>query len=284
MCFGSDVPKVPLDPNLGSAQSGAMSGIQGLGAYTPTTQSVFYNQQNNPFAGQAIGGAQAGGAATIGQGGANLANAGQFQGIPQSILPFVQSTLNTGFDPQNALYGQKHQENTDFTNAALSQRGLGATPWGVGVQSMSDQYFNTNWLDTLLGRQQTAANTAGGLIGAAGNAANTGASLGAQGAGQLASGAALPYSVSTGINTDLAGFLPYLTSNQQQQVNDYLNYYGAANQNTANAVAAGKARDTAGQFLGQGIGGGLSWLFGGSGGQGGFGSSLGGRGLNYLFG
>lgn len=282
MCFDSNVPKVPLDPNLGAVQGSAYGATQGLGAYTPATQSVFYNQQNNPYTGQAIQGAQAGGAAMQGQGTTNLSNASTFQGLPSSLLPFAQQTLQTGFDPQNALYGQKHQANTDFTNAALSQRGLGATPWGAGVSAMSDQYFNTNWLDTLLGRQQTAANTAGSLVGTAGNAATMGAGLGAQGAQQLAAGGALPYQVSTGINTDLAGFLPYLTSNQQQQIQDYLQYYGQANQNTANAVNAGKAQDAANLALGQGIGGGLSWLFGGSGGSGGYGSSIGGRGLAYL--
>lgn len=277
MCFNSNVPKIPQDPNLRGVQGAAVGDIGGLGAYTPATQSVFYNQQNNPFAAPAVQGAQTAGAAGINQGNVNLNNATQFQGIPQSILPFVQSTLNTGFDPQNALYNQQHQANTDFTNAALSQRGLGSTPWGAGVSSMSDQYFNTNWLDTLLGRQSTAANTAGSLIGSAGTGATTGAGLGAQGASQIAQGSALPYTVSTGINTDLSSFLPYLTSNQQQQLTDYLGYYGQANANNANAVNAGKAQDTASQFLGQGIGSGLSWLFGGSGGSGGFGSSIGGK-------
>jgi hypothetical protein len=266
---------MPTDPNLGAVQGGAAGNIQGLGAYNQPTQQLFYNQQQNPFAAPAIQGAQAGGAATMAQGGANLNNANAFQGIPQSLLPFVQSTLNTGFDPQNALYGQQHQANTDFTNAALSQRGLGATPWGAGVSSMSDQYFNTNWLNTLLGRQQTAAGTAGQLLGAGEGAATTGANLGQTGAGQLAFGAAMPYEVSTGINTDLASFLPYLTSNQQQQIGDYLNYYGQANQNNANAINAGKAQDAANLAMGQGIGGGLSWLFGGSGGTGGFANSLG---------
>lgn len=282
MCFGSNVPSIPKDSNLGSVQGAAAGGIQSLGAYTPTTQSVFYNQQNNPYAGSAISGAQTAGADGVQQGGANLFNAGQFQGLPQQMLPFVQSALNTGFDPENALYAQQHQANTDFTNATLSQRGLGQTPWGAGVSATSDQQFNTNWLDTLLGRQATAAGTAGGLINSAGSAATTGAGLGAQGAQQIAQGSALPYTVSTGINQDLASFLPYLTSNQQQQIQDYLQYYSQANQNNSNTVQAGKAQDAANLAVGQGIGGGLSWLFGGSGGSGGFASSIGGKALNAL--
>lgn len=275
--MGSNVPSVPLDPNLGRVQGQTASGIGDLSAYTPTTQSVFYNQQNNPYAGAAVAGAQTGGAATTQQGATNLANAGQFQGIPQSMLPFIQSTLNTGFDPQNQLRQQLQQENTDFTNAALSQRGLGSTPWAAGVSATSNQQFGTNWLDTLLGRQQTAANTAGSLVTGASNAASEGANLGSIGAGQLVAGAGLPYAVSTGINTDLASFIPYLTSNQQQQLTDYLNYYGAANQNNANAVQAGQAQDKANMALGTGIGQGLGFLFGGSGGSGGFANSIGGK-------
>lgn len=279
MCLGSNVPNVPMDPNLGGAQAGAYGGTQGLGAYTQPTQQIYYNQAGNPYGGGAITGATQAGTALQQGGQATLDNAGAFTGAAQGVLPYASEALTTGFDPQLALYGQEHQANTDFTNAALSQRGLGATPWGAGVSSMSDQYFNTNWLQTQLNREQTGANTAAGLYGAGEGLAKTGAGLYSMGAGQIAEGGALPYQVSTGINRDLASFIPYLTSNQQNQINDYLNYYGTANQNTQNAINAGRARDLAGQYIGTAIGSGISSLMPSGGGfnpsGGGGGSAIG---------
>jgi len=257
---GSSVPNVPMDPNLGSAQSGAISGIQGLGQYTPQFQSLYYNQANNPGVTGAMQGAQAGGQALQAQGAQNIGTSNMFAGVPGQLSPAIQATLNTAYDPQQQLYGQEHQANTDFTNATLASSGLGFTPWAAGVGAQSDQYFNTNWLQSQLGREQTGANTIAGLLGAGTGAATTGAALGAQGAGQIAQGGALPYQTQTGINTDLAQFLPLLTANQQQQLQDYLSYYSAANANTANAVQAGMANN---QYA-TGIGSGLGALFGGN--------------------
>jgi hypothetical protein len=243
-----------MDPYLGTAQSGAISGIQGLGQYTPQFQSAYYNQAANPYTGQAVQGAQTGGAAMQQQGAQNVNTANQFAGVPQQLSPAIQATLNTAYDPMNALYGQQHQQNADFTNASLAQSGLGFSPWASGVQSQSDQTFNTNWLSTQLGREQTGANTIGQLLSASGGAAQTGATLGNQGAQQIAQGGAMPYNAQTGINTQLAQMLPYLTSNQQAQNQAYTSYYGAANQNNANAVNAGIANNQYATGIGQGIG------------------------------
>ncbi len=239
---------------MGTAQSGAVNTIQGMSAYTPTIQSAYYNQADNPYTTGAIQGAQAGGQAMQSQGYQNVNTANYLSNIPQQLSPAVMATLNTAYDPQSALYNQQHQANADYTNASLAQSGLSFTPWASGVGATSDQTFNTNWQATQLGREQTGANTVASLLGAGGTAATTGAALGNQGATQIAQGGAMPYTTQTGINTDTANMLSYLTSNQQQQAQDYTAYYNAANANTANATAAGQANNQYATNIGSGLG------------------------------
>lgn len=267
MCFGGDsnVPTVPLDPNLGKVQGATYDATAGLSAYTPQTQSIFYNQQSNPYAAPAIQGAGVAGQAGQQLGGQTLNNSQQFAGVPTQLAPYIQQTLNTAYDPQSALYNQYRQQNQDTTNADLASRGLAYSPYGAGVAATSNQQFDTNWLQTLLNREQTGMNTAATGIQAGEGAANTASTLGQAGVTDIAQGAALPYTVSTGINQDLASTVPFLTSNQQQQIGDYLGYYGQANANTANSIAAGKAQDQADQALGQGIGTLMGNLFSGTG-------------------
>ncbi len=252
--MGSNVSSVPTDPNMGAAQSGAVNTIQGMGAYTPEIQSAYYNQANNPYTTGAIQGAQAGGQAMQSQGYQNVNTANYLSNVPQQLNPAVMATLNTAYDPQNALYASESQHNMDQSNAQLAQAGLSYTPWASGVLADSNQSFNTNWEATQLGREQTGANTVASLLGAGGTAATTGAQLGQTGATQIAQGGAMPYTTQTGINTDTANMLPYLTSNQQQQAQDYTAYYNAANANTANATAAGQANNSYATNIGSGVG------------------------------
>lgn len=281
MCFGgsSAVPSIPLDPNLQGVQNSAYSGTQSLGQYTPQTQGIYYNQANNPYAAAAQAGAGQAGALGVQQGQQNIASAGQFAGVPSQLSPAIAQTLQTAYDPQQALYNQYSQQSQDQTNAGLAQRGLQYSPYGAGVAATAGQQFDTNWLQTQLGREQTGANTIASLLGAGTGAAQAGAQLGNAGVQQVQSGTALPYTVATGMNQDLAQTVPFLTSNQQQQLQDYMSYYGAANTNSANAVNAGAAIDKSNQALGQGIGSLLGNLFGGGGGQAGAGTQL----AKYMF-
>jgi len=261
----SNVPSVPLDPNQTAAQNATFGNIQGMSAATPQFQGVFNSQATNPGVPGAQAGAQAGGAALTGQGDQNLGTSASMAGAFPTLLPFMQQALQTGFDPQNALKGQLGQQSRDTTNQDLASRGLQYSPFGAGVASTQDQLFNTNWLQSQLNREQTGANTANTLLGAGVNTAQAGAGLGNTGAKQLAEGGALPYMTNTGINQDLASFLPYLTQNQQQMIQDLLHYGSNANQTAGVAVQAGQAQDKADQAFGSGIGGALSTLFGGQG-------------------
>jgi hypothetical protein len=172
------------------------------GANLPSQPQQAYQYQSQPQADAgAIGGigslntnpnaSYASGAAT--QAGNNLTATGQ------SFLPYAQQTLQTGFDPQNALYAQQFQQSQDQNNVAQAQSGVANTPYGAGITDQNNQNFNINWQNQQLGRQQTAANTASTLSGAAGNAATTGTGIG--------------QSVST-----------FNNQAQQQQIQDFLAY------------------------------------------------------------
>ncbi len=253
--MGSNVPNIPTDPNMGAAQQGAMGGISSMASATPQYQALYNAQASNPYAGQAIAGAQAGGQAMQQQGQQNINTANMFAGIPGQLSPAVAATLSTAYDPQQQLYSQERQQAIDTANAQNAASGLGFTPWGAGVTNQATTNFDTNWIQTQLGREQTGASTIAQLLGAGEGAAASGASLGAQGAGQIAQGAALPYATQTTMNQNLQPFLSDLTANQQQMAQDYLNYYGAANANTANAISAGAANNQYMTGIGQGIGG-----------------------------
>jgi len=269
----SNVPTVPLDPNQTQAQNAGFAGIQGLGANTPTFQSAYNNQANNPGVPGAIAGGAAGGAAFTQQGDQNITSGNTMAGAYPTLLPFIQSALATGFDPQSQLKGQLQQQSRDTTNVDLNNRGLQFSPYGAGVAATADQNFNTNWLQSQLQREQTAAGAAASLFGSGVSTTQAGANLGNQGAQQLTEGGALPYVTQTGINQDLASFLPYLTQNQQQQIQDLLGYGSNANATAGAAVQAGRAQDQADQAFGGGLGGALSTLFGG-GSKGGIGAQL----------
>jgi hypothetical protein len=263
----SNVPNVPIDPNMGAVQSGAAGGIENLGQFTGAAQQPYQAQLQNlstlgPGAMAASGSA---GSALSGVGAGAVGQSAALSSVFPTLAPFATQALTTSFDPQNQLYAQEHQKSQDFTNVDLQNRGIESSPYGAGVAATNDQTFNTNWLQTALARQQTGANTANSLYNTGASVAGQGAALGATGAQDIAQGGALPYMTGTAMNQDLGSFIPYLTSNQQQQITDFINYYGDANQNTANSVKAGTAQDQQGNVLGTGIGTLLAGIFSGAG-------------------
>jgi hypothetical protein len=252
--LGSNVPNIPLDPNQGMAQAATLSGISNLSSNIADYQGLYNAQASSPYAAQAMQGAQAGGQALQAQGVQNIGNSNVFAGVPQQLSPAVAATLNTAYDPQDALRAQMYQQSMDQTNAQLAQSGLSFTPWAAGVTNNNANTFGTNWLQSQLGREQTGAATIAQLLSAGEGAATTGAQLGAQGAGQIASGALLPYQTQTGINQNTAQALGNLTAAQQQQVQDYQAYVNAANAQAANAISAGNDNNQYMASIGSGIG------------------------------
>src|SRR5258708_10034458 len=186
---GGGASSVPLPPtfnmpNMGGAANSAYGGIGNLGQYTsmassamPYAQNTFQNLYNNPYAGGMQQGA--GVASGLGQNAAMGAYGagGQLMGAGQQLLPWGQQIMNTGFDPQQALYHRTQQQTQDQTRAGLEARGLDSSPYGAGVEGQTMANFNIDWQNQQLQRQAAAAGAAGGLYGQAGQGINTGAGI-----------------------------------------------------------------------------------------------------------
>lgn len=139
------------------------------GQVIPGYQAYSTNIQQNPFAGQELGGAQ-----TVSGYGAQGAQA--LQGAGGQVL-------NTAFDPQTALYNQLQQQTTDQANAANAAAGVSG-PYAAGTTDQALQNFNIAWQNQQLARQQQGIQAAGQAY------------TGAQGLGTQA--ASLPYNTYLG--------------------------------------------------------------------------------------
>lgn len=289
---GSNQPAAPppayMPQNLPGADAGAYGAISNLPNYNAAGQTlgqyggITQNLVNNPYASLYQGGANNIAPWATGAGGqqygagSNLINAGQ------SYLPYAQQTLQTGFDPQAALYKQLFQQNTDQTRAGEAARGLAMTPYGAGVENQSNINFNNQWQNQQLARQGQATTTAGQLTSSAGGALNTGTAGQTAGLNTMLQGASLPYStantIGTGQQTALNAYGQYgtgATSTAQQQIADFLQYLGVGNQtagvnnqNYANQLTAQNQQFNQSQTLGKNLGSAFSGLgsyFGNSG-------------------
>lgn len=162
-------------------------------ALTQQASGITNSYLNNPYQPAAQTGAGAAGAYGTGtvvpgqqQGAASL------QGLGNQNAGYSAQALQTGFDPQNALYSQLFQQGQDQQNAVNAQNGVAGTPYAAGVTGLAGNNFNLNWLNQALGRQQTAAGTASTLSNTA-NQDYAGASTLGQGAVSTeASSSALP--------------------------------------------------------------------------------------------
>lgn len=268
---GTNQPPTPPPPaympaSLPGADQGAYSGIGALPNYNtaagalPYAQNTFQNLYNNPYAGlyQGLSNNTAG----VGYGaGSNLVGAGQ------SYLPYAQQTLQTGFDPQNALYNQQFQLQTDQDRASQAARGIATTPYGAGVENQANQLFNLNWQNAQLGRQATAANTASMLTNSAGGATTTGLNT-------MNAAGALPYGTANTIGGNqnsaigaYGGFGTTAMAPMQQQIADYLQYLqlgnqsaGVNNQQYANQLTGQNQQFNQNQILGKNLGSSISGL------------------------
>lgn len=287
---GSPPPPPPPSyqpQNLPLADSNAMGGINALGtqnyysALGGQYNGIAQNLVNNPYAGGYQGAANGVSPFAQGAGGQQFGAGSNLIGAGQSYLPYAQQALQTGFDPQNALYNQQFQQNTDQSRAGLAARGLAMSPYGAGVENQSNLNFNNQWLQNALQRQQTAAGTANTLTGAANSAGTTGAGLQTGGLNTMLLGGQLPYSTYNTIGSNALGTLGQAgqfgaagATQSQQQIADYLQYLGIGNQSAgvqnqayANQITAQNNQFNQGQTLGQNLGkslSGIAPLFGSS--------------------
>lgn len=206
----------------------------------PSLPGSFGNAAGN----QALTGAQVG-AGLGGAGGPALQNAGM--GI-----------LQTGFDPQNALFRQQQGLVADQSNVANSMAGVGGTPYGASTTANALGNFDLNWQNNLLKRQGLAGTAAEPLLQAAPTLA--------------ASSAALPFQTGVGINqAGLTGAqgLAQLGNNQfaipQALLNDLQSYLNLGQSASGISGTLGNMGvNQTGNMIGGALSG-LSSLFGGGG-------------------
>lgn len=275
-------------PNMQGAAQGAYQGIQNIpgaqmGAWAvPMAQQTAEQLYNNPGQQQFIQGAN--NASQVGQQQAanqyGYGNAVSQQGA--SLFPYAGQVMNTGFDPQNALYARTLQQVQDQTRAAQAARGVAMTPYGAGLEDQSTRNFNIDWQNAQLGRQAQAAQAATGLTGAGTSAIGAGQQMAAGAPGQYLQSAMMPYAAYSQIGQGQQGALQgaLQTTGQGQQVSaypaeEYLRYLqvgnqagGVANQNAQLGLNQANMAFNQNQQLGQNLGRSLQGLsMNGSGGN-----------------
>jgi hypothetical protein len=168
-------------------------------AFTPQWGNITQAVSQNPYYAGALGGAQQG--AALGTAGADaLAGAGN-------------QILQTGFDPQSALFDRTQRQLLDQSSVANAMAGVGNTPYGASVTSNALGNFDINWQNNLLKRMEGAGLVGKGLLSAAPGLAAASAALpsnaflGQQGAQQQALGAQLGAGIAggQGFNSMMSG-------------------------------------------------------------------------------
>src|SRR5262252_552101 len=261
----SNVP-VPASftmPNMGGAASGAYGGIQNLpgaqtsGQFLPWAVSGTSGALNNPWIGPASNMGINNAFNTYGLG--NVA-----AGYGEALLPYAQSVIGTGFDPQGALYARTLQQIQDQSRAANEAAGVGTTPYGAGLENQAVGNFNINWQNAQLQRQLDALQGAGGATSTGIQGIMSGLGLTGGAPGQLVSSALLPYSTGLQDISALTGVTGGVQGLGQVPIQDYLSYLGqGTQQQQANTQLFGQQLNQAnlgfGENLAYGkmIGGGL---------------------------
>jgi hypothetical protein len=233
----------------------------------PQYQSLVSSLQNNPYAGQAISGAQA--ASGIGTNAANqAANAGtSLYGLADSLTPYLQSIAGAAFDPQQELYNRTLQQTQDQQRVAQAARGIAMSPYGAGLENDALKNFNIDWQNNLLNRMTTGASSIGNLLNTIGQGYSGAAQLGEGATNLMSSASGLPYSTAQGIGSNDLTALQALSqaanganTTQQQQIQNLLAYLQAGNASNATATSAAGQQFNQNQVLGQGLGNALSFF------------------------
>lgn len=236
---GNQPSSVPLPQsyqlsNMGGADQGVYSGTAGLGQYNnyasvmPQAGQTTQNLYNNSYDQGAQGGANV--ASGLGMAGA----VNQFQ-QGQSLYPYAQQVIQTGFDPQNALYNRTAQQLQDQVRTGESARGISMSPYGAGLENQAMSNFNIDWQNNQLQRQTQAGQAGSSMI-------NAGSQIAGQAPGQFYTASQYPYSTFQGQGQNqmnaLQGYGAFgaaASALPQQQIQDYLAYIGAGNQSTGAA-------------------------------------------------
>jgi len=232
---GPSVPPSYKPANTGFADTSTTQNL-GLQNQAATTGSNLANNVvNNPYAANVIPGAQQAGQYLTGTLAPQLqSDSSALSGAAGAAIPAGSSLLQTGFDPQNALYARTAQQVTDAQNAALARSGVANTPYGAGVAGQTAANFNIDWQNNQLNRQLQALSGYDSNLGAVGQAQGRAGELGLAGAGAETTGSALPYNTYNqmqGAGLGALGEASGLAGNAARTGQGYLNYDNAAYQN-----------------------------------------------------
>lgn len=270
---GSPSTYIPSNqPGIDQALQGNLATLQGQDSATEPGLSQQYQTQatnllNNPYAAGAQDSANNIAALGPGIAGQSFAGASNLQNLGNLAAPYASQILQTGFDPQNALYNRTRQQLTDQTNAQAAMSGLSGSPYAAGIANQASSNFNIDWQNAQLGRESTALQGYGSAVGTAGKAYTGAQGLADQGLNTLQTTGQLPYQTFQGqgqnnlaaLNSETAG----ITSAQQPTFNLDANYNSYLNlgQSATNQALAGQQQGfNQGQTVGQNIGQGLSGL------------------------
>jgi hypothetical protein len=256
------------DANLSTIENNLYSqdqSIQGL------LSSDYYNVANstmqNPYYQQAQGSSNQ--IAGLGVPVANAAFQGaqNLQAMGNAESPYAAQILQTGFDPQNALYNRTQQQLTDQVNAQNAMSGLSGSPYGAGVANQAASNFNIDWQNQQEARQAQALSAYGGAITSTGAAYSGAQGLADQGLNTLQTTGQLPYNTYNQIGQNQFGALNSLaagyTAAQQPTnnlINQYNSYLGLGQSATGQALQGQQQGFNQGQQVGQNIGQGLAGL------------------------
>jgi hypothetical protein len=229
--------------NANSINSQAQSWANGTAPYLAAVGGMI----SNPYATQTQQGVGqvANGMATQGM---NLYNTANNTGayIP-GLMSAANATMNTAFDPQNALYNRTLGQVTQQNNAGQAARGLAMSPVGAELSNQANSNFNIDWQNAQLGRQTQGLSAYGNAAGQASNLGKTQAALAQTGGALQQQGAMMPYNFYQGNTSAYQGNLTAAQQAQNNQINmqlapnnQYATYmgYGAAGANPALSSAA----------------------------------------------
>ncbi len=259
---GPSIPVLPGQQQAGLNAFNAISAYPGQAAQFAATNPQYANQAfqsqfNNPYAGQALQGAQQAGQMATGA-------AGPAYGSGQNLINAQNQILQTSMDPQQALYNQLLQQTTDQTRAGEAARGLAMSPIGSQLESNALNQFNIAWQNQQLNRQIAGAN-------AAGTAGRTGVGLQGVGAQYMQQGSQYPYAQAQNIAQNQLGAIGAnqaamqgALTPQQQAIGNWLQYAGQGAQSQLQNASLQNASALTGAGWGNAVQsaiGGLSGLF-----------------------
>jgi hypothetical protein len=280
-----------------SQAQGAATELGNLGAATtgaavPGYQSLYNSAQTNPYYGNYQAGVGSTGANQVSFGQGEVSQGAGLQALGNQYASYIPGTLATAYDPQNALYNQTQQANTQQQSAINAANGVAGSPFGAGLTAQNNQNFNINWQNNQQQRQIAGLNAAQGLGQTDASLQTTGGDLGAAGYNSQYQGYQAPYQaynqnqsvISQALNQlvqgDSAAGQPYSAQSQSN-----LGYLGAALGSEQANLQSFQAQQQADNSFWSGLGsilGGVGGLAGGALGFGGLSGLFGGGGFSAI--